>query len=130
MLRNRSNPLFDHEGVNEAGNKYWRRNPDNDFKPPPIKPADGKSIRNHPKGKMMRASKICDQQTAGRVLRPYLNGVGYQLRLAEAIRKVLELALPNVEKPIRYKAKNGNPSRLIRNPRLREALATLRSVKS
>ena len=72
---------------------------------------------------------ICDQQTAGRVMRPYLNGVGYQLRLAVAIRKLLELALPNVEKPIRYKAKNGNPSRPIIDPRLRHALATLRSVK-
>ena len=51
MLRNRSNPLFDHEGVNEAGNKYWRRNPDNDFKPPPKKPADGKSIKTIQKGK-------------------------------------------------------------------------------
>ena len=47
---------------------------------------------------MLRASKICDQQTAGRALRPYINGVGYQLRLAEAIRKLTELALPNVEK--------------------------------
>ena len=131
MLRNRTNTLFDHEGVNEKFpfNKYYRRNPDNEFKPPPDKPNDGKSIKNHAKGKMMRASKIMEQQTAGRVLRPYLNGIGFQLRLAEAIRKLVELALPNVEKTIRYKGKNGEPSRLIRDPRLTKALATLRSVK-
>ena len=62
---------------------------------------------------MLRASKICDQQTAGRALRPYINGVGYQLRLAEAIRKLTELALPNVEKTKRYKAKNGKPAQLV-----------------
>ena len=118
-LNQRSNTLFDHEGVNKEGGKFYRRNPEEPFKPPPRKPADGKSIKNHPKGKMLKASKICDQQTAGRVMRPYLNGVGYQLRLAVAIRKLLELALPDVEKPKRYKAKNGKPARLVIDPRLR-----------
>ena len=73
MLNQRSNKLFDHEGVNKEGRKFYRRNPKEKFKPPPRKPADGKSIKNHVDGKMLRASKICDQQTAGRVLRPYLN---------------------------------------------------------
>ena len=78
---------------------------------------------------MLRASKICDQQTAGRAIRPYLNGVGYQLRLAEAVRKLVELALPDVKKPKRYKAKNGKPSRLVVDPRLRYAQVTLRREK-
>ena len=103
-LKQRSNPLFDHEGVNKEGRKFYRRNPKEPFKSPPQKPADGKNIKNHPKGKMLRASKICDQQTAGRTIRPYLNGVGYQLRLAEAVRKLVALALPNVKKTKRYKA--------------------------
>ena len=128
-LNQRSNMLFDREGVNEEGRKFYRRNPEEKFKSPPRKPADGKSIKNHPKGKMLRASKICDQQTAGRAMRPYLNGVGFQLRLAEAIRKLLELALPDVEKPKRYKAKNGKPARLVVDPRLRYAQVTLRRVK-
>ena len=103
-LKQRSNMLFDHEGVNEEGRKFYRRNPKEPFKSPPRKPANGKSIKNHPKGKMLRASKICDQQTAGRAMRPYLNGVGFQLRLAEAVRKLVALALPNVKKTKRYKA--------------------------
>ena len=59
----------------------------------------------------------------------YLNGVGYQLRLAEAIRKLTELALPNVEKTKRYKAKNGKPAQLVIDPRLRHAQVTLRREK-
>jgi hypothetical protein len=78
---------------------------------------------------MLKASKICDQQTAGRVMRPYLNGVGFQLRMAVAVRKLLELALLDVEKPKIYKAKNGKPARLVVDPRLRYAQVTLRRVK-
>ena len=128
-LNQRSNTLYDHEGVNEEGEKFYRRNPKEPFKPPPRKPGDGKNIRNHPEGKMLRASKICDQQTAGRVLRPYLNGVGFQLRMAVAIRRLQELALPDVERSKTYKAKNGKPARLIVDERLKYALATLRRVK-
>ena len=128
-LKQRSNTLFDHEGVNEEGKKFYRRNPKEPFKSPPRKPADGKSIKNHPNGKMLRASKICDQQTAGSAMRPYLNSVGFQLRLAEAVRKLVELALPDVKKPKRYKAKNGKPARLVVDPRLRYAQVTLRRVK-
>ena len=62
-------------------------------------------------------------------MRPYLNGVGFQLRLAEAVRKLVELALPDVKKPKRYKAKNGKPARLVVDPRLRYAQVTLRRVK-
>ena len=78
---------------------------------------------------MLRASKICDQQTAGSAMRPYLNSVGFQLRLAEAVRKLVELALPDVKKPKRYKAKNGKPSRLVVDPRLRYAQVTLKRAK-
>ena len=78
---------------------------------------------------MLRASKICDQQTTGKVIRPYLNGVGYQLRLAEAIRKLVALALPNIKKTIRYKSKNGKPSRPVVDPRLKYAQVSLRRDK-
>ena len=30
-LKQRSNPLFDHEGVNKEGRKYYRRNPEKTF---------------------------------------------------------------------------------------------------
>ena len=128
-LKQRSNKLFDHEGVNKEGKKFYRRNPKEPFKSPPKKPSDGRNIKNHPKGKMLRASKICDQQTAGKAIRPYLNGVGYQLRLAEAVRKMVALALPNVKKTIRYKAKNGKPSRPVVDLRLRQAQVALRKEK-
>ena len=78
-LKQRSNSLFDHEGVNKEGKKYYRRKPPKaggkPFKPPPDKPGDGGKIKNHPEGKMLKASKIADQQTAGKSMRPYLNGV-------------------------------------------------------
>ena len=132
-LKQRSNPLFDHEGVNKEGRKYYRRKPPKaggkPFKSPPQKPGDGGNIKNHPKGKMLRASKIAEQQTAGKAIRPYQNGVGYQLRLAEAIRKLVALSLPNVKKTVRYKAKNGKPSRPVVDPRLQYAQASLRRDK-
>ena len=128
-LKQRSNKLFDHEGIDKDGNKFFRRNPKEKFKPPPQKPGDGKNLKHHPEGKMLKASRICDQHTAGRALRPYLNGVGYQLRLALAMMKLQELALPEVAKPKTIKGKNGKPSQLIIDERLRYALATLRRVK-
>ena len=132
-LKQRSNSLFDHEGVNKEGKKYYRRKPPKaggkPFKPPPTKPGDGGNIKNHPKGKMLKASKIADQQTAGKSIRPYLNGVGYQLRLAEAVRKLVALSLPDVKKTVRYKAKNGKPSRPVVDPRLMYAHLSLRREK-
>ena len=97
-LRNRSNRLFDHEGLNEHGNRFYRRNPEKDFKPPPVKPGEGSAITNHEKGKMLKAKQITEQQTAGKTLNPYLNGVGFQLRLAEAIRIAKKLCLPKVKR--------------------------------
>ena len=132
-LKQRSNSLFDHEGVNKEGKKYYRRKPPKaggkPFKPPPDKPGDGGNIKDHPEGKMLKASKIADQQTAGKSIRPYLNGVGYQLRLAEAVRKLVALSLPDVKRTVRYKAKNGNPSRPVVDPRLMYAHLSLRRDK-
>ena len=132
-LKQRSNSLFDHEGVNKEGRKFYRRKPPQEggkhFKPPPDKPGDGGKIKNHPEGKMLKASKIADQQTAGKSLRPYLNGVGYQLRLHVAVRKLVALSLPDVKKTVRYKAKDGKPSRPIFDPRLMHAQLSLRRDK-
>ena len=128
-MRNRSNKLFDHEGVNEEGRKFYRRNPNKRFKSPPAKPATGASITNHEKGKMLKAVKITDEQMAGRSLRPYFNGEGYQLRLAEAARRLTELTLPPVRKTRRFKAKGGKPARLVVDPRLRYAQVTARRIK-
>ena len=129
-LRQRSNDLFDHEGVNKEGRKYYRRKPPKaggkPFKAPPKKPGNGGNIKSFPKGKLLKATKITEQQTAGKGLRPYLNGAGYQLRLAEAVRKLVALSLPEVKKTVRYKAKNGKPSRPVVDPRLQYAQITLR----
>ena len=128
-LRNRSNKLFDHEGVNRHGNKFYRRNPREKFKPPPVKPGEGGAIINHEKGKMLKAKKITEEQTAGQTLRPYLNGVGFQYRLAAAIRKLRQLSLPAVKRNKRIRGKGGNPTQLRVDKRLRYALVTLRRLK-
>ena len=132
-LRQRSNDLFDHGGVNKEGRNYYRRKPPKaggkPFKAPPDKPSDGAKIKSFPKGKMLKAAKITEQQTAGKGLRPYLNGASFQLRLAEAVRKLVALSLPEVKKTIRYKAKNGRPSRPVVDLRLMYAQITLRREK-
>ena len=132
-LAQRSNDLFDHSGVNKEGNNYYRRLPPKDggkrFKAPPKKPSDGAKLKNFPEGKMLKAAKITERQTAGKGLRPYLNGAGFQLRLAEAIRNLVALSLPEVKKTIRYKGKNGKPSRPVVDPRLMFALITMRREK-
>ena len=54
---------------------------------------------------MLKAKKITEEQTAGRSLAPYFGGVGFQLRLAEAIRKLRQLSRPGVKRNKRIKAK-------------------------
>ena len=128
-LRNRSNQLFDHEGINEHGNRFYRRNPNKEFKPDPTKPGEGSAIVNHEKGKMLTAKQITADQTAGKTLNPYLNGDGFQLRLAEAIRIAKKLCRPKVKRNKRIKGKNGNPSQLRVDRRLRWALVNLRRLR-
>ena len=128
-LRNRSNQLFDHEGINEHGNRFYRRNPNKEFKPDPVKPGEGSAIVNHEKGKMLTAKQITADQTAGKTLNPYLNGDGFQLRLAEAIRIAKKLCRPKVKRNKRIKGKNGNPSQLRVDRRLRWALVNLRRLR-
>ena len=69
-LAQRSNDLFDHNGVNKEGKNYYRRKPPKDggipFKPPPDKPSDGAKLKSFPKGKMLKAAKIAERQTAGK----------------------------------------------------------------
>ena len=128
-LRNRSNNLFDHEGVDkEYGHKYYRRNPEEDFKPPPKKPGDGASVVNISKGQMLKAKQITDQQTAGKTLAPYLSGEGLQLRIAEAIRKARQLCIPRIKRNKRVKAKGGKQARLRVDRRLRYAMVTFRRM--
>ena len=78
------------------GRKLTRRNPKIPFKPPRKKPENGASIKVHKPGKMLKAIQIMDRQYAGKLLRFFFNGFGYQLRLAEAERKMLELELPDL----------------------------------
>ena len=131
-LAQRSNDLFDHSGVNKDGRNYYRRKPPKDggtkFKAPPDKPSDGAKLKSFPKGKMLKAAKITERQTAGKGLRPYINGVGYQLRLAEAIRNLTTLSLPEIKKTMRYRGKNGR-TRPVVDPRLMFALITHRREK-
>ena len=119
--------------MNKEGKNYYRRKPPKDggipFKPPPDKPSDGAKLKSFPKGKMLKAAKITERQTAGKGLRPYLNGAGFQLRLAEAVRNLVALLLPEVKKTIRYKDNNGKPSRPVVDPRLMFVLITLRREK-
>ena len=60
-LKQRSNSLFDHEGVNKEGKKYYRRKPPKaggkPFKPPPSKPGDGGNIKDHPERKNAKSLK-------------------------------------------------------------------------
>ena len=108
-LQQRSNDLFDHSGINKQGRNYYRRKPPKEggenFKAPLDKPGNGAKIKRFPKGKMLKAAKITERQTAGKSLRPYINGVGYQLRLAEALRNLTSLSLPEVKKTMRYRSK-------------------------
>ena len=96
------------------GRKITRRNPKIPFKPPRKKTENGASINVHEPGKMLKAIRIMDRQYAGKLLRFFFNGFGYQLRLAEAERKMQELTLPELEPTKRIKAnlKKGLPARL------------------
>ena len=64
-----------------------------------------------------------DRQYAGKLLRFFFKGFGYQLRLAEAERKMQELTLPELKPNKRIKAnpKKGRPKRLRVDPRRRQA---------
>ena len=127
-LQQRSNDLFDHSGINKEGRNYYRRKPPKDggekFKAPPDKPSNGARIKRFPKGKMLKAAKITERQTAGKSLRPYINGVGYQLRLAEALRNLTSLSLPEVKKTMRYRSKTGRTRPAI-DPRIMYALSLI-----
>ena len=126
-LSNRSNTLF-HQVIKE-GRKITRRNPKVPFKARPKKPANGASISHHAPGKMLKAKKIMDKQYAGKLLRYYLNGFGYQLRLAEADRKMQELTLPELEPNKRVKAKGNRPARMEVDSRRRSTHKNLRRLK-
>ena len=78
---------------------------------------------------MLKAKKIMDKQYAGKLLRYYLNGFGYQLRLAEADRKMQELTLPELEPNKRVKAKGNRPARMEVDPRRRSTHKNLRRLK-
>ena len=131
-LQQRSNDLFDHSGVNKEGRNYYRRKPPKDggakFKAPLKKPGNGAKLKKFPKGKMLKAAKITERQTAGKSLRPYFNGAGYQLRLAEALRNLTSLSLPEVKKTVRYRSKNGRTRPAV-DPRVMYALITQRREK-
>ena len=102
-LINRSNTK--HETVTLTnGRKLTRRNPNIPFKPPRKKPENGASIKEHEPGKMLKAIRIMDRQYGGKLLRYLFNGFGYQLRLAKANRKMLELTLPELRPTKRIKA--------------------------
>ena len=77
---------------------------------------------------MLKAAKITERQTAGKSLRPYFNGDGYQLRLAEALRNLTSLSLPEVKKTVRYRSKNGRTRPAV-DPRVMYALITQRREK-
>ena len=114
------------------GRKLTRRNPNIPFKPPRKKTENGASIKEHEPGKMLKAIKIMDRQYGGKLLRYFFNGFGYQLRLAEANRKMLELTLPELRPTKRIKAnpKKGLPARLSIDPRTRDAHSSNRRLKS
>ena len=104
------------------GRKLTRRNPSIPFKPPRKKPENGASIKEHEPGKMLKAVRIMDREYGGKLLRKFYNGFGYQLRLAEANRKMLELTLPELRPTKRIKAnsKKGLPERVSIDPRTRD----------
>ena len=110
------------------GRKLTRRNPSIPFKPPRKKPENGASIKEHEPGKMLKAVRIMDREYGGKLLRKFYNGFGYQLRLAEANRKMLELTLPELRPTKRVKAnpKKGLPEGISIDPRTRDAHRTNR----
>ena len=127
-LKVRSNKFFDQEGVTEEGRKFTRRNPKIPFKLPSRKPATGAKIKHHGKGRMLKAIKIVDQKYAGKLLRSYFSGFGYEYRLAEAQRKMQELTLPEMQRNRRIKNKDGSIT-LVVDPRRRQAEITLRRLR-
>ena len=112
-LTNRTNTKYETVTLTN-GRKLTRRNPKIPFKPPRKKPENGASIKEHEPGKMLKAIRIMDRQYAGKLLRFFFNGFGYQLRLAEANRKMQELTLPELRPTKRIKAnpEKGLPARL------------------
>ena len=80
---------------------------------------------------MQKAIRIMDRQHAGKLLRFFFNGFGYQLRLAEAERKMQELTLPELKPTKRIKAnpEKGLPARLRIDPRRRDAQRSNRRLK-
>ena len=127
-LKVRSNKFFDQGGVTEEGRNFTRRNPKLPFRPPSRKPATGAKITHRGKGRMLKAIKIAEQKYAGKSLRTYFSGFGYQLRVAEAQRKMQELTLPEIQKNRRIKNKDGSIT-LVVDPRRRQAELTLRRLK-
>ena len=127
-LNNRSNLLYEQITL-KGGRKITRRDPKKHFKPKPKKPENGASITNHPPGKMLKAIRIMDRQYAGKLIRYYFSGFGYQLRLAEAERKMQELTLPELRPTRTIKAKNGKPARLVVDPRRSQAHLDMRRTK-
>ena len=127
-LNNRSNLLYEQITL-KGGRKITRRDPKKHFKPKPKKPENGASITNHPPGKMLKAIRIMDRQYAGKLIRYYFSGFGYQLRLAEAERKMQELTLPELRPTRTIKAKNGRTARLEVDPRRSQAHLDMRRTK-
>ena len=121
-LKNRSNVFYETVTL-KSGRKITRRNPTKKFKAPRKKPENGASIKNHAPGKMLKCIRIMDRQYAGKLLRFFFKGFGYQLRLAEAERKMQELTLPELKPNKRIKAnpKKGRPKRPRVDPRRRKA---------
>ena len=128
-LHNHMNALFEPVTL-KSGRKVTRRTKKG-FKPKPKKPENGASITNHAPGKMLKAIRIMDRQYAGKLLRFFFNSFGYQLRLAEAERKMQELTLPELEPNKRIKAnpKKGKPARLSVEPRKRKTHLDIRRLK-
>ena len=93
-------------------------------------PVPGFLLKDVPDSQMLKCKRSMDRQYAGKLIRHYFNGFGYQLRLAEAIRKLMEQTLPKLKKTKKIKAnkKTGEPARLIIDPRLKKALKALRQV--
>ena len=129
-LSNRMNALFKPVTL-KSGRKVARRNPKKPFKAKRKKPENGASITNHALGKMLKAIRIKDRQYAGKMLRYFFNGFGYQLRLAEAERKMQELTLPDLKpnKIIKANPKKGKPVRLKVDQRRRQAHVVNRQLK-
>ena len=121
-LINRTNTKYETVTLTN-GRKLTGRNPNIPFKPPRKKPENGASIKEHEPGKMLKAIRIMDRQYGGKLIRYFYNSFGYQLRLAEANRKMQELTLPELRPTKRVKAnpKKGLPERISIDPRTRDA---------